>query len=221
MLFRRLSVFAGWSLEMAEQVCADDDVPAGDVLSLTAALVDKSLVVLEPEILGQARYRMLDTIREYAAERLADAGESARFELALRDYVVRIAEHSLAVGMATGPVPSPERVGCSRRYHVDEGNISQVLTWCLDHYDAETGLRICVAVSPRWLVLGTFAEGGEWLDAFLEPGGSTSAPRIRGAAVVARAQLALASDPAAAEALAEEGLALCRDAGEEFWTGWR
>jgi predicted ATPase len=219
MLFRRLSVFAGWSLEMAEQVCADDDVPAGDVLGLTAALVDKSLVVLEPEILGQARYRMLDTIREYAAARLADTGESARFELALRDYVVRIAEHSLAVGMATGPVPWPERVGCSRRYHVDEGNISQVLTWCLDHDDAGNGLRICIAVSPRWLVWGTFAEGGEWLDAFLEPGGTAPAPRIRGAALVARAQLALASDPAAAEALAEEGLALCRDAGEEFWTG--
>ena len=76
-LFRRLSVFAGWSLEMAEQVCADDDIPAGDVLGLTAALVDKSLVVLEPEALGQARYRMLDTIREYAAARLAEAGESA------------------------------------------------------------------------------------------------------------------------------------------------
>jgi predicted ATPase len=60
-LFRRLSVFAGWSLEMAEQVCGNDDLPAGDVLGLTAALVDKSLVVLEPEALGQARYRMLDT----------------------------------------------------------------------------------------------------------------------------------------------------------------
>ena len=219
MLFRRLSVFAGWSLEMAEQVCADDDVPACDVLGLTAALVDKSLVVLEPEILGQARYRMLDTIREHAAARLADTGESARFELALRDYVVRIAEHSLAVGMATGPVPWPERVACSRLYDVDEGNISQVLTWCLDHGDAGNGLRICIAVSPRWLVWGTFAEGGEWLDAFLEPGGPTPAPRIRGAALVARAQLALASDPAAAEAFAADGLALCRDAGEEFWTG--
>ena len=218
-LFQRLSVFAGWSLEMAEQVCADDDIPAGDVLGLTAALVDKSLVVLEPEALGQARYRMLDTIREYAAARLADAGESARFELALRDYVLRIAEHSLAVGMAPGPVPWPERVDCSRLYHIDEGNISQVLTWCLAHDDAETGLRICIAVSPRWLVWGTFAEGGQWLDSFLEPGAPPLVPRIRGAALVARAQLALASDPAAAEALAEEGLALCRDAGEDFWAG--
>ena len=80
MLLRRLSVFAGWSLEMAEQVCSDDDIPAGDILDLIAALVDKSLVVLEPEVLGQARYRLLDTIRDYAAARLADAGESAAFE---------------------------------------------------------------------------------------------------------------------------------------------
>ena len=176
MLFRRLSVFAGWSLEMAEQVCADDDIPVGDVLSLTAALVDKSLVVLEPEVLGQARYRMLDSIREYAAARLADAGESARLELALRDYVLQIAEHSLAVGMAPVPVPWPERVDCSRRYHADEDNITQVLSWCLAHDDAQTGLRICIAVSPRWLVWGTFAEGGDWLDAFLEPGGPAFAP---------------------------------------------
>ena len=63
---------------MAEQVCADDDLQAGDMLGLTAALVDKSLVVLDPEALGQARYRMLDTIREYAAARLADAGESGQ-----------------------------------------------------------------------------------------------------------------------------------------------
>jgi predicted ATPase/tetratricopeptide (TPR) repeat protein len=216
-LFRRLAVFAGWSLEMAEEVCADADLPVGDVLSLTAALVDKSLVVLEPEALGQARYRMLDTIREYAAARLADAGESAALQLALRDYILRTAERSLAIGMAQVPVPWSERVDCSRRYHVDEGNISQVLTWCLAHDDVETGTRICIAVSPRWLVWGTFAEGGEWLDAFLDPGSEALEPQVRGAALVARAQLAVASDPALAEALAEEGLALCQDMREDYW----
>jgi predicted ATPase/tetratricopeptide (TPR) repeat protein len=215
-LFRRLSVFAGWSLEMAEQVCAGDDVPAGDVLGLTAALVDKSLVVLEPEALGQARYRMLDTIRAYAAERLAEADESAGLQLALRNYILLTAERSLAIGMAQVPVPWSERVDCSLRYIVDEGNVSQVLSWCLAHDDVEAGLRICIAVSPRWLVWGTFAEGGEWLDAFL--GSEGSEPQIRGPALVARAQLAVASDPAVAEALAEEGLARCRDTPEDYWT---
>jgi predicted ATPase/tetratricopeptide (TPR) repeat protein len=218
-LFARLSVFCGWSLEMAGQVCAGDAVPAGDVPGLIAALVDKSLVVPEPGVAGQIRYRMLDTIRDYAAARLAESGELARFECALRDHVLEIAEYCLAVGMAPGPAPWPERVACSRRYHLDEDNITQVLTWCLADGDAETGLRICIAVSPRWLVWGTVAEGAKWLDAFLDLPGPALAPPIRGAALVVRAQLALASDPAAAGALAEEGLALCREAGQQFWTG--
>jgi tetratricopeptide (TPR) repeat protein len=161
---------------------------------------------------------MLDTIREYAVTRLADAGESSRLEHALRDYVLRTAERCLAIGMAQGPVPWADRVDCSRRYVVDEGNITQVLTWCLSYDDTEIGLRIGIAVSPRWLVWGLFAEGGEWLDAFLSHGPVAPAPRIRGAALVARAQLAVVSDPAAAETLAEEGLALCREEGEKYWT---
>jgi predicted ATPase/tetratricopeptide (TPR) repeat protein len=217
-LFRRLSVFAGWSLEMAEQVCTDEAIPAGDVPGLLAALADKSLVVPEPEALGQARYRMLDTIREYAAARLAEAGESARFQLALRDYVLRTAEMSLAVGMAQVPVPWSARVDCSLRYIIDAGNVSQVLAWCLQRGDVETGLRICIAVSPRWMVWGTFAEGGERLDGFLALDTSALASRVRGAALVARAQLALAGDPVAARTLAADGLELCRQAGSAFWT---
>ena len=218
MLFRRLSVFAGWSLEMAGQVCAGAGIAAGDMLGLTTALVDKSLVVLEPQVLGQARYRMLDTIREYAAARLADGGDAERFRVALRDYVLRIAEESLTVGMAQVPVPWPDRVACSLRYDADAPNVAQVLAWCLEHGDAEAGLRICVAVSPRWTVRGTFAEGGRWLDWFLAlPAGGVS-PRVRGAALVARAQLALSSDPATAGTLAGAGLGLCREAGDRFWT---
>ena len=108
-LFRRLSVFTGWSLEMAEQVCSDEDIPAAQVLGLTAALVDKSLVVLDPELLGQARYRMLDTIREYAALRLAQAGESTRFPAqAPRLYAAdRRAEPDGRDGPRPGPVVRP------------------------------------------------------------------------------------------------------------------
>jgi predicted ATPase/tetratricopeptide (TPR) repeat protein len=217
-LFRRLSVFAGWSLEMAEQVCARDDVATSDILGLTAALVDKSLVVLEPPALGQARYRMLDTIREYAAARLADSGDSGRFQRALRDWVLRIAEDSLTVGMAGVLVPWPQRVACSLRYDADSGNVAQVLAWCLEHGDVEGGLRICVAVSPRWTVRGTFAEGGQWLDSFLARDLAAVSPQVRGAALVARAQLALSSDPAAAGTLVGAGLELCREAGDRFWT---
>ena len=220
-LFRRLSVFTGWSLEMAEQVCEGEGIAAADVLGLTAALVDKSLVVLEPEILGEARYRMLDTIREYAAARLASAGELDAFQLRLRDYVVRTAEHNLMIGLARIPAPWSARVDVFRRYDVDSGNVSRVLAWCLARGDTEAGLRICIAVSPCWIVWGTFAEGGERLDSFLALAPSDSsdvAVAVRGAALVVRAQLALSSDPAAAESAARDGLKLCRDAGDQPWT---
>jgi predicted ATPase/DNA-binding CsgD family transcriptional regulator/tetratricopeptide (TPR) repeat protein len=217
-LFRRLSVFTGWSLEMAEQVCSDEQLPARDVLCLTAALVDKSLIVLEPEVLGQARYRMLDTIREYAAARLAQAGEATAFRLRLRDYTLRTAEHNMALGMARIPAPWSARVDVFRRYDVDASNVFGVLSWCLARNDPEAGLRICVAVSPCWIVWGSFAEGCEWLEKFLALDTSDVPAGVRGAALVVRAQLTMSSDPAAAESLATEGQKLCRDDGEQFWT---
>jgi predicted ATPase/DNA-binding CsgD family transcriptional regulator len=218
MLLRRLSVFVGWSLEMAEQVCSDDDIPVGDVLDLLASLVDKSLVVREPEVLGQARYRLLDTIREYAAERLADAGETVAFQHRLRDYVVALAEHNLAIGMAQVPAPWSARVDVFRRYDVDGGNVLQVLGHCLADGDAEMGLRLCTAVRPCWIVRGTFTEGGEWLDSLMAIDAPAVPPRVRGAALVGRAQLALSSSSALAESWAGEGLELCRAAGDTWWT---
>ena len=217
-MFRRLSVFSGWSLEMAEQVCSDEDIPAAEVLGLTAALVDKSLVVLDPEVLGQARYRMLDTIRKYAALRLAQAGESAAVRLRLRDYALRTAEHNVAVGMARIPAPWATRVDVFRRYDVDAGNVTRVLNWCLEAGDAEAGLRICIAVSPCWIVWGTFGEGGEWLRSLLALDMTAVPAWVQGAATVARAQLTLSSDPAAASSLATDGLKLCRESGDGYWT---
>ena len=217
-LLRRLSVFAGWSLEMAEQVCADGYIAAADILDLITALVDKSLVVREPEVLGQARYRLLDTIREYAAVCLVEAGESAAFRGKLRDYTMEVAELNLSVGMALIPAPWSARVDVFRRYDAEIGNVWQVLTHCLADTDVETGLRICTAVRPCWLVRGNFAEGDEWFDSFLALDVPDVSPGIRGAALIGRAQLALSSDRAAAEAAAEEGLELCRAAKDDFWT---
>ena len=217
-LFRRLAVFTGWSLEMAEEVCADGDTPAADVLGLTAALVDKSLVVLDPELFGQARYRMLDTIREYAALRLEQAGESEAIRGRLRDYTLRTAELNQVIGMARIPAPWSARVDVFRRYDADRGNVTQVLDWCLERGDAEAGLRICAAVSPCWIVWGTFAEGGEWLRSLLALDMSAVPAWVQGAATVVRGQLALSSDPAAAWSLATDGLKLCRDAADGYWT---
>jgi predicted ATPase/DNA-binding CsgD family transcriptional regulator len=217
-LLRRLSVFSGWSLEMAEQVCADDGLPAVSVLDLIAGLVDKSLVVVEPETLGQTRYRLLDTIRDYAGQRLADADEAAVTQARLREYVLQVAEHNAAIGMALIPAPWSARVDVFRRYDVDADNALRVLDQCLAGGDAETGLRICTAIRPCWIVRGSYAEGAERFDGFLAIEPSLVPPGVRGAALVGRAQLALSSDPASAEPWARAGLELCRAAGGEVWT---
>ena len=134
---------------------------------------------------------------------------------------MRTAERNLAIGMARMPAPWAARVDVFRRYDVDASNVFQALNWCLAQRgadDVEAGLRICTAVSPCWIVWGSFAEGGEWLDSFLALDSSAVPAGVRGAATVVRAQLALSSDPATAEDMAIEGLKLCRDADDGFWT---
>ena len=218
-LLRRLSVFAGWSVEMAERVCSDGQVPAASVLDTLGALVDKSLVIPEPEALGQARFRMLDTIREYAADRLAAAGEATAIAARLRDYVLAEAERNFAVGMALVPAPWQDRVDVFRRYDVDASNAWLVLSQCLADGDVATGLRLGTAIRPCMLVRGEFDLGCAWVDAFLAMDAAAGvAPGIRGPALIGRAQLALPNDPAAAEPDARAGLELCRAAGDGFWT---
>jgi predicted ATPase/DNA-binding CsgD family transcriptional regulator len=219
-MLRRLSVFAGWSLEMAEQVCSSDDLPAADVLDLLAALADKSLVVVEGGASGQTRYRMLDTIREYAAARLAAAEEAATLQHRLRGYAMLETEHLMQIGMGLIPASWPVTVQTFRRFDSDLGNLRQVLGRCLADREAEIGLRLCTSMGPVWIVRGSFAEGAEWFDSFLGLD-SPAAPvpaAVLGPAMVGRAQLALAGDPVGAHARAAEGLELCREAGADFWT---
>ena len=217
-LLRRLSVFAGWSLEMAEQVCADRLLPAEEIIGLTAGLVDKSLLVVEPEVLGQARYRMLDSIRAYAAQRLADAGESTAVQLRLRDYALIVCEHAEAVGMAVIPAGWAAAVDVFRRYDVDSGNVRQVLGRCQATGDVQSGLRLCTAVRPCWIVRGHFAEGEEWFARFLALDQAGQPPEVLGAALIGRAQLVMPNQPAAAQDWARRGLELCRSAGDLIWT---
>src|SRR5262249_29198061 len=90
-LFRRLSVFAGWTLEAAKAVSAGGEITQADVLDLLTHLVDKSLVGLEGE--GE-RYRMLETLREYARDRLSETGEKAQWESRHLAYFLALAEEA-------------------------------------------------------------------------------------------------------------------------------
>ena len=217
-LLRRLSVFSSWSLDMAEQVCADDSLPTADIVDTLTALADKSLIELEPEALGQARYRLLETVREYAADWLAAAGESALMEQRRREYARREIETATAIGMALAPASWSARIDAFRRFDVEAANVLEVLGSCLADGDAETGLRICSGVRLVWIVQGTFAEGAAWIDKFLAlPEAAAVADSVRGRALVSRAQLAMASGAPDAERLAMAGLELCWAGGEQFW----
>jgi DNA-binding CsgD family transcriptional regulator len=216
-LLRRLSVFSEWSLEMAEQICADGALAAGDILDSVTALADKSLLEVGPEVLGQTRYRLLETVREYASGWLAQAGETEEFRRRRREFALREAEESVAIGMAIVPGPWSARVDMFRRFDAESGNVHEVLGECLASGDAETGLRVCRAMAPVMIVRGTISHGADWLDAFLGLPSAASAPAaVRGAALVARAQLALAGGSPQAAQFARHGLELSRTAGDQF-----
>ncbi len=150
-LFRRLAVFAGgWTLEAAEAVGAGGDVDGTDVLDLLTELVEKSVVVMEAE--GK-RYRLLDTVREYAQERLDESGE--------QDARMRHLAFYLALAEEAAPkLLGPESVSWIPRLDLEQENLLTAHAWC-DRMDggAQADLRLACALSDYWSNLGRFELG--------------------------------------------------------------
>jgi predicted ATPase/DNA-binding CsgD family transcriptional regulator len=212
-LLRRLSVFAGWYLEMAEEVCTGDDIPRGKVSALLADLVDKSFVTLDHEVVGEARYGMLDTIREFAKDRLAAAGEQIAVSVRHRDYLLNFVEEIVSVEFGSGGPTWRDRVTMYRQSCAERENYAAALSFCLDQGDSAEGLRLCSALRGGWIVRGEAGEGADWFDRFLALGGDV-APKIRVTALVMRAELAFEQqDYSAATQHASDGLYLCHDSG--------
>jgi predicted ATPase/DNA-binding CsgD family transcriptional regulator len=207
-LLRRLSVFAGWSLEMAEQVCADERIPEARILDLLAALIDKSLVALEDELAGDARYRLLDTIRQYAAGRLAASGDEA----AIRDRHLRCLlafAEDVDVQAFKGALTRLEQVELYHRAAAEQGNFRAALSFCLDTRDAERGLQLCAALRSLWVLNGDATEGLAWYRRFLFLNESVSAS-VRARALMASAELAFQhQDYPAAARYAPAAVAMC------------
>ncbi len=218
-LLRRLSVFAGWNLEMAEQVCADEQIPASAVLDLMAALIDKSLVTFDHELRGESRYRLLDTIKEYAASRLAASGEGDEVRLRHRDYLLRHAEWVVSQAFVRGAPSWPRRVALYRQIFGDLDNYRLGLVTSLHRGDIAEGLRMCVAMRNPWLTHGDTAEGVAWFDRFLSQAGGLPAG-IRGPALVSRGDLAFEQqDYDTVARCAGAGLEQCRAAGDPHEAG--
>ncbi|HEV2450820.1 MAG TPA: tetratricopeptide repeat protein, partial [Streptosporangiaceae bacterium] len=127
------------------------------------------------------------------------------------------ATYAMAIGLSQIKAPWSASVDVFRRADIERDNVQQVLTWCLEQGERESGLRICVGVQPYWVARGMFAYAHEWFDRFLAldaPDGPDLPAPVRGAALISRAQLDLQNDPAAAVADALAGLDLCRQSGE-------
>ncbi|HYB14878.1 MAG TPA: tetratricopeptide repeat protein, partial [Streptosporangiaceae bacterium] len=213
----RLAVFSGWNLDMAEQVCSDDAIPADAVLDLLISLIDKSLVALDGEAAGDARYRLLDTIREYAVERLVAAGEEATLFLRHRGYILTLVEETARRMFRRGNPPWPVRLAIFRRGIAEYGNFRIALATSLSHGHTDEGLRLCAGLLNMWVPHGDQREAATWFDRFLVAEGGDVSPRVRGRALAGRANIAF--DLQEYDDLlrsAQQSLELSRSCGDDF-----
>ncbi|MEU4291102.1 BTAD domain-containing putative transcriptional regulator [Kribbella sp. NPDC026596] len=170
-LLRRLAVFAGsFSLPSAEEVCADDRIPAADVLDGLGRLVDKSLLQVDHDG-PRSRYRLLETIRQFARERLVAAHEVEPLETAHF-------EHFLELACAQDPERSSVVVERPQSLDVDHDNLRAALAWAVRH-DHQQALLLGVNLSQYWLARGHFAEGAGWLERILDVAVVPSRDRVR------------------------------------------
>ena len=137
------------------------------MLGLLRALIDKSLVSADTEAAGEARYRLLDTVRELAAEQAGAVGELPALRAAHRDYLLGRAERIAGHAFVRGEPSWPERVAMYHQVRADRANYNAALACCVERGDAGPGLRLCHALSGSWLASGDVAEGAGWIDQLL------------------------------------------------------
>jgi predicted ATPase/class 3 adenylate cyclase/DNA-binding CsgD family transcriptional regulator len=160
-LFQRLSVFVGgWTLEAAESVCEGGSVKSEDILNLMEQLINKSLVVKE-EVENESRYHMLETIRQYANEKLVEAGESEALRDNHLDYFVKLAEQ------AEPELYRSNQVFWLNKLDDELDNLRLALDRALAT-DVESRLRLIVSARFFWEARGDMREVEGWLTQFLE-----------------------------------------------------
>jgi len=205
-LWRRLSVFVGgFELDAAEGVCADEILPAGDLLELVAGLVDKSVIQRDEGNHEQARYRMLETVRAFGQDKLAEADERAAQRRRHRDW------HQRLVARAKTEWISERQAYWMGRLTREHPNLRAAVEYCLaEPGEAEAVLHITVALPGLyWWTTGLFGEGRRWLDLALAQ--ATAPTALRAWALLLDGQMAITQNQAEAGArLLDEGEELAR-----------
>lgn len=208
-LWARASVFAGgFQLDAVEDICADETLPEADLLDLVAGLVDKSVLIREDQD-GPARYRMLETIREYGREELGRCGEEAILRRRHADWCLHLAE------AAERDWFGPDQSGRCQQLRAEHTNLRAAF----DFYLAAPGsrqraMRLAAAMWFYWLIFGLVLEGRTWLRRAAEA--NPEPTRELASALWAHGHLAsVQGDLDAATGLLETARDLARELGDD------
>jgi DNA-binding CsgD family transcriptional regulator len=209
-LFRRLAVFlGGFDLEAAQAVAGHDEVERFQVLDLLTLLVDKSLVVAE-HTGGATRYRLLETVRQYALEKLGESGEADAVRARHRDHYTTLA----------AVLDAPAGSDYERRLEqaeIEIDNLRAAFGWSQENSAVELALALASSLQPLWLGRGRLREGLAWFDAAfadLDAQHLEVAAAVRARALADKAVLDAWAGAAASMDRAEQALAIAREVHE-------
>ena len=207
-LFRRLAVFlGGFDLDAAQAVAGADGVERYQVLDQLTLLVDKSLVVAE-NTGGPTRYRLLETVRQYALEKLGESGEAESVRSRHRDYYESMA----------ALLDAPARTDYEQRLDqvdVEMDNLRSALGWNLENADTQRALLMASSLRPLWMTRGRILEGRAWFDTVLaedDPNNVELPPAFRVRALADTAVLKVFMGGSMDQA--ERALAIARELGD-------
>ena len=210
-LLRRLAVFpSSCAIDSVEAICTSNDIQHEQLLDLLASLVNKSLVISDTLTRPQARYRMLETIREYAKEKLNEAGETEG-----------LSNRHLAYFMEQAEEIAPKMRGKDQRLWLNQvesehDNFRTALKHAIDGKNIEAGMRIASALTFFWNSHGYVFEGQRWLEQLLNEAQEDVSPAIHARCATQAAMLAnILGDTSAAQKRGNEAIELCERAGEE------
>jgi predicted ATPase/DNA-binding SARP family transcriptional activator len=208
LLFDRLSVFCGgWSLEAAEEVCSGDGIDREEVLDLLTILIDQSMVDAAG---GGGRFRMLETLRDYARARLEESGRAAAVRRRHVAYFLALADR------ADPRVPGSEQWKWYRGLEPDGDNLRAALTCALDDGDTDSALALGACLGLYWF-LGNQQEGRRWLPHLLQVApASRTLHRARALLAYGLVQAFHRTDESGRAG--REALSICEELGDQ-WAG--
>jgi predicted ATPase/DNA-binding winged helix-turn-helix (wHTH) protein len=209
-LFRRFSVFVGGcTLEAAEAVCNTNRDLGIDIFEGLSSLVDKNLVQRVDRAQAESSFAMLETIREYALERLTESGEQSAARRAHAAYCLVLAEEG---NPELGPA---DRARWLARCDVEIDNFRSALNWLFQTLELDWGLRLCLALFRFWDLREHLTEGRTWLETVLRLSGA-ACPKERARVAHFIGALATAQgDYPAAEHFLQQSLSLYEELGDD------